>query len=282
MTGPTDPVRLVAEYSPGEFRSVGDAFPLPVQVSDQATLAFDIHLLQGVAGPWALNSDTVPNNRVVEVVTPHTLVAGNRIFIADTFGGFEANVVSIVNQVGYDEITINFPVARVYAAGSALVGEVNHNMAVAGSAGSPVSFRLPIAGFTTIGSAIILDVTSVTVSIMSNTQMDDGLFGDLAALTNGVQLRVWQAGVITNLWNATRNHKFSILGGYGFRYTTAAPAGLYGMISEIRYGGQQNRGVVLRLNMDTDDYIELLVQDDISGLDHMCVTVRGHVATQVG
>jgi len=53
--------------------------------------------------------------------------------------------------------------------------------------------------------------------------------------------------------------------------------GLYSFAAELRFGGQDNLGVVFRLNGDTGDQVQIIVQDDLSAITTIGAAILGHV-----
>ena len=60
-------------------------------------------------------------------------------------------------------------------------------------------------------------------------------------------------------------------------YTDKAPAGFFGLNSEIVFAGQGNRGVVIRIS--GSDVLQFIVQDDLTALDTLRAICVGHQVT---
>ena len=164
-------------------------------------------------------------------------------------------------------ITLDTPVDIVLANASA-VAAVTTNMAVDGSSTTQI-FQI---GPTGPGSTAITDVTRIIGHMLDSTAMDDGKFGGMSALTNGIVLRK-NDGVITNLWNAKTNADLALLC-YEFSYSDKAPGGQFGCSFRNTYAGQGNHGVVIELL--PGEFLELLVQDDLTDLDEFTMLAQGH------
>lgn len=247
-------------------------FNAPVVLQDQSTQAIDLYMSQHVDGPFTLNSDTVKDNRVVEVVTPHSLAAGDRAILYDSYGTQQLQVVSIVNQVGYDEITMDRPIDRVYTVALSEVHEETIDIAVDGSV-TPQAFRFPNHLLSTFD--ITFDVTRIMTAISDESAMDDGLFGGIAALANGLVFRkVFADGTILTYASFKTNGGLGISADLA-EYTDKAPSGEYGYNTKHYFGGQDRHGVVLRLT--PGDYLEVIVQDDLTGLSSVHALASGHV-----
>jgi len=150
---------------------------------------------------------------------------------------------------------------------AAVVFVYDENMAVDGSS-TPKTF-----GITNYFNQPV-DITKILIHITDGTAMDDALFGGITALTRGILLRIKHAdGTYTNLWNAKSNGQIGELS-FNKAYDAKAPSGVYGFSSEIVYSGQANHGVVLRLQQM--DSIEMIVQDNLTGLSSFNVMIEGH------
>jgi len=164
-------------------------------------------------------------------------------------------------------ITVDTPVDITLPAGSA-VSAVTTNMAVDGSSTTQVFQIGPVGP----SSTSIVDITRIMGHFLDSTAMDDGKFGGITALTNGCVLRK-NNGVIQNLWNVKTNADLALIC-YNFNYNDKAPGGQFGANFRNTYGGQTAHGVVLELL--PGEYLELLVQDDLTGLDEFTMMAQGH------
>lgn len=164
-------------------------------------------------------------------------------------------------------ISLDTPVDITLPNGSA-VAAVTTNMAVDGSVTTQV-FQI---GPTGPGSTAVTDVTRIMGHLLDSSAMDDGKFGGISALTNGCVLRK-NNGVIQNLWNVKTNADLALIC-YDFNYNDKAGGGQYGANFRNTYGGQGARGVVLELL--PGEYLEFLIQDDLTGLDEFTLMAQGH------
>lgn len=120
-----------------------------------------------------------------------------------------------------------------------------------------------------------VDVTRIIIHITDNVAMDDGKFGGIDSLDRGIVLR-FKNNVYRNLFNVKNNGEFGELA-FDKVYDAKAPAGLYGFTSRLTFGGQSKMGVVIRL--EPDDDLQLIVQDDLTGLTSFRIMVEGHLVT---
>ena len=139
------------------------------------------------------------------------------------------------------------------------------------SAGDHVGFPLPAQARTTalgdverlpVGPSIVVDITRIMGTIIDGVAMDDGKFGGIDALTNGIVLRL-NNGVISNHWNAKTNGDLGLIC-FDSAYTEKAPAGENGFRFRNTYAGPSKHGVTLRLGVG--EILEILVQDNLTAL----------------
>lgn len=103
--------------------------------------------------------------------------------------------------------------------------------------------------------------------------MDDEKFGGINALEKGVTLRKADT-IYKNVGNVKSN---SDLKTYGFnvQYSLKAPAGYYGLTAHKDI--HIDAGVSVRLNGDDNDKLELIIPEDLTGLDRVQMMAHGHV-----
>jgi hypothetical protein len=105
---------------------------------------------------------------------------------------------------------------------------------------------------------------------------DMGLFGDLPALTYGVALRTLTDGVY-NTYTVWRSNGDIATDMYDVRFDTrSSGGGSYGTTGRLNLDDAQT---VIELKGDTNDSLQFLIQDDLSGLDDFQIRLLGHVAT---
>jgi len=175
----------------------------------------------------------------------------------------------IINIIG-NVIYINRPLGNTRAIGS-IVEKVNINMATTiGTIAAPISYKVvPSDG-------LVWHVERIMLSMIHTTAGDMGLFGNITSLTNGCVLRkyngvdgtfstfdVWQNN--SDIYLDFANLSFITRSGGGGAYGTVGS----GSFSEI--------GVTIKLEASLGDYMEILIQDNISGLVDFRLKVQGHL-----
>ena len=120
----------------------------------------------------------------------------------------------------------------------------------------------------------IIHITRIIVTMTHNNQGDDGLFGDLAPLTNGFLIRANVAGVYGTFTNWKTNEKIAS-DMYDLRYTTRSGGG--GTYGTIGRGSFYKLGVVVRLDGSRGDFMEVYNRDDLTSLLSFEIKAQGHV-----
>lgn len=118
------------------------------------------------------------------------------------------------------------------------------------------------------------DISRMIILINDGLSMDDGTFGGIPALTNGVVFRKDGSSAVYNLFVAKKNGDFAAEA-YDIAYTAKAPAGENGFRCRRTWAGAEKTGVVIRLS--TGDRFEAVVRDNLSALTDMVVKVQGHI-----
>jgi len=242
---------------------------VPVNIQDQTSKSFYLPFIKAAAAPTYLSIDAAKGARALTLVSTTGFTAGcvivmmktNEFFIARQLGAPAGNVV-----------TIDTPVEEEFSVAGSYIVPFSYNMNVNGSA-TPQIFQIGPVG---APSDIRLDVTMVVGHITDQTAMDDSLFGGISALTRGCVLRKSNMNYET-FWNCKSNSELKLICANEFSYSAKAPSGYYGATFVQRYAGPENKGVTIRLA--ATETIELIVQDDLTGLDSFIMLAHGHYVT---
>jgi len=236
-----------------------------VSVQDQHTEIVDVYLCREIS-TTALASEAVANTRSVTLATGHGAVVGNVLCIKNGTW-YQGRILTVVGDV----ITVNQPFNRTYPTGST-ARITSSDMNVNGSV-TPVVFSIyPPA-------TLKWDITRIIGVIRDDAAMDDGKFGGLAQLAVGVMFRVKIDDThYNNLFNARNNGEFAVRT-YDVSYidATLGPSGQYGLRFRRSFNGFDKNGVVVRLYPGGDNRLEVVVQDDLTGLAYFSVVAQGHV-----
>jgi hypothetical protein len=155
-------------------------------------------------------------------------------------------------------VTIDQPIDNSYTTAAVLTQTVA-NAALFDGSSTPVSFKLRPLG------AEDLHVVRLIPTWLDSTAMDDGKYGGIDALLRGVLLRQFTGATNTfrTISNWKRNIDF-IEDAKDFDYSTKAPAGQFGAAGRFTF---KKFDTVVELIGADGDYLEILVQDSLLGLD---------------
>ena len=179
----------------------------------------------------------------------------------------EVGAITITNVVG-NVITIDRPIAQDLPIGT-VVEKIETNMVSAiGTLADHVVYELaPPPG-------IIWQLTRLLITITDNAVMDDGKFGGIPALTNGiVGVAKTTAGRLANIANWKTNGDM-MADMFDVEYNEKAPAGGYGLRGRWTLLAA---GIISELNGDEGEYLRVLVQDDLTGNASFRIKGQGRV-----
>lgn len=241
---------------------------VPVNVQDQHSKMIDLYFIQS-QGATTLAADVAADAYTLELVDATGFVDGNYVGVFSPTGIFYFGT-QLGAPVG-NLITLDTPLDNNFPSGSNVI-RGTRDMNVDGS-GTRQIFQIgPVGGTTDIE----VDITRVNGYLQDTTSMDDAKFGGLTELDVGIVLRK-NNGVFENYWNAKTNGELSIICASDFFYTDRAPAGSFGARFRNTFAGQEKHGVTVRL--EPGDILELLVQDDLTGLEIFRLMAQGHLVT---
>lgn len=204
---------------------------------------------------------------IINVTNGALFSVGDEIQLSN---GAEGTTFPTITVITVDALTLDRPLDHAYLVG-ATVEIVSTNMAVLGTLASPISFKAEPS------SNEFWHVVRFLFSMTHNTAGDLGLFGNQAALTNGVVLRIYKAefsqyGTFT-LWKSNSDIKDNM---YDVNFDTrSGGGGTYGTTGRgsIKIG----TGAVPKVDGEQGDFIEMLIQDDLTGLVSFKQKIQGHI-----
>jgi hypothetical protein len=242
---------------------------IPVNVQDQTTPPVDLYFIQAIGDPTTLAADIIVGDTDVEVTSAadFSIDSYMGIFCPDAERFYFGTVLAVNGTT----ITVDTPVDFAFHAGDNVIS-ATRDLEVSGSLASPEIFQVSGAG----SGALEVDITRIIVSMILDSQPDDGLFGNVAKLDNGIVLRRVD-GTTRNIWNVKENGDFATLA-YDVTYTArTVPQGSYGMRCRYTFAGQDKHGVAVRLS--AGDSLQILVQDDLTDITQLRILAAGHVVT---
>lgn len=176
-------------------------------------------------------------------------------------------IFQVTGTPGGNVLVLDRPIPVILHVGH-VVETVGINLAVDGTLAAPKIFYVaPPAG-------VVWQVTRMILSITDATAMDDGTFGGMAALTNGVVVRGLNNGAYRNgaCWKTNADIANSM---YDYAYVPKPPAGTgYGDRGRWTFTASE---IVQELVGDTGDQLQILVQDSLSSLVTFTVLAQGRI-----
>jgi hypothetical protein len=244
---------------------------LAVNIQDQHSEVIDSLFNQSVSN-FTIAADTTAStettlNYVFTATGGHGIAVGNEILLLDVIADIAFQAVVVV--VATDTITVDRPIDHIFPSASALGRIVTSNMGVVGSLATPQIFTFR-AGDDPV------DINRMMLTMLAGSAtMDDGKFGNIAALTNGLVFRTYN-GIHKTIFNFKTNRDIKQWC-YDVNYSENAPAGDSGLSARITFNGQDKHGVSLRVS--GTEVLQWVVQDDLTGIDELIASVEGHKVT---
>ncbi len=191
---------------------------------------------------------------------------GDKVQIED--GIVETTFPTITVIVG-DVLTLDRPLDNDFSIGNS-VEVVGHNMNAVGTLATPISFKLiPDADQS-------WHVIGFSLSMVHSTVGDDSMFGNKTALQNGVVFRAYNGTTgryrTFTLWK--KNADIRLDTGVVV-YSDKEGGGKYGTtaLGQIKI----RSGAVPKISGASGDYVEILIQDDLSSLTSFEIKAQGHI-----
>jgi hypothetical protein len=212
----------------------------------------------GFAAPVAPNKDYL-NIHYVDTSIP--ALVGVR-FSQHAVVGVAGNDISITPPIAYDLNPVNVETSK----------RVNVNMAIAGGTHlSPIRFE------TRPPNGLKWDLTRFIGDMILTSLADDGLFGNIAALTNGVYFG-FEGDNFTDYQLAIFDNGGWRASAYDVEATVrSGGSGDFGLAIRKTSAGQDKLGVAIRLDGELNDKFIKSLQDDLSSLVRYRIKIMGHV-----
>lgn len=250
-----------------------------VYIQDQTSFPIEYFLTRKIQDV-VLAANVAIESNYIDLVAGHGFVVGNYIEIKYDDGVsiprlFQGEVIAVnVNQITVmPSIDFNCDTAFIL---SSKRTDARMNGLTA-SIDDPIEFDIsPVDNLS-------YDMTAISVSMILETNPDDGLFGDQPELQYGAYFGykeiddLGEEQNVVHLANVRNNSDFRIYcGPQNVVYTTrSSGGGSYGFSAEKILNGQENYGVVARLS-GTKQFFYVSIHDNI-GVVRMRIKIRGHV-----
>lgn len=237
-----------------------------LQVDDSLVHRIGIseHTKRGLDGSTTLDVAASAGDTLINVASTANFTTSSLVTINGTTGERSHFHVNAIDD-GVS-LTLDRPLDNDHDVGSAIL-EIDIGMNVAGSLGSPISFKVQPPSFER------WQLTRILTTLLDQTAMDDNLFGGITALSNGVVLRINKDGQDRTLthWKTNADLKDDM---YDVEYSTRAPSGFFGMSARWTFTKAE---FVVDLDGATGDYLEVLIQDDLTDLDDFEIKAQGRL-----
>ena len=251
----------------GPYKTLGGA--MDVHNADVHTIPVNqyFHRLTGVESPLAVAASSQDRDIVVDDATNFNV--GDSIQINE---GITNTTFPIIKSIAVNTLTLD----RLIDVGILIdtdIKVVAINLGINATPGAPVIFAL------TPPPGEIWHITRILPTLTHSLGGDLSLFGDLAALANGVIIRAkvsGQYGTFTN-WKRALDIKKDM---YDVEFDSRAlGTGKFGTSGR---GSFSRIDVGVRLNGDNGDQLEAVIQDNLSTLDNFNLNGQGHIEGEAG
>lgn len=220
-----------------------------VNIQSQLNPLVQFYLMRELKTDILLTANSAVDDMVVNVSSGHGFTVGSWIAIWEAGRFLQCEVAS----VNTDAIGLHIPLSFAFTTSAKVVrGDVN--IAIDGS-GTPQHFY-----FRPYNSTIPIDISSAVVAMRHSVEGDDGKFGGISAIANGLLFRR-SNGTIQNLGNYKTNQAFREFG-WTITYPPKAPAGTYATEAAIRILDVFTQE--LRFDPREGDYLRVTVRDDLA------------------
>jgi hypothetical protein len=203
-----------------------------------------------------------------DIVTDGTVpIVGNFLCMQEVGKVTQTEITSVVLVSGNRyTVIINVPLDYDYTtAGACAILNVDFNL---NGSITPIEYKVgPKAGTT-------WHIYRIMMAMVLTTSGDDGKFGNLAALTNGMYFRKEANGDSKNYFLAKDNSDLR-LEGYDVAYPLrSGGGGDFGMAARIT---NQKSGVAISLDGDHTELYKIVNRDDLTGISKFRIKIQGHV-----
>lgn len=235
-----------------------------VMIGDQNSDIVDYYMCISIS-PLELSALAPIEARTIEVVDGSGVVNGTYVCMQEGSRSFQAKVMS---GGGTNTLTLDTPLDYEFGV-CTIIENKTPDLNVVGSTSAEVLATLkPNWG-------VKWDITRVIMSMVHASSADDGKFGGIDGLTNGIILRK-SNGEHHTIFNAKTNGELRERM-YDVSFNDKAPAGAYGTTCRRTFAGQDKNGVTIRLDGSLNESLDILIQDDLSGLTSFRSVAQGHV-----
>lgn len=250
---------------------VGENVALNVDIQDRETELIDLHFYTN-GTTRSFFSTVTAGSRSATIATGSGISVGDYIIVSEGTRFYDGIVLTKAITPPEDDFTFDTPFDFAFTT-AAVIAPGLENLNQDGSVTPIIAFVSP----QNLQDGVGFHITRIMISITDETAMDDGIFGGGAALTNGIVVRTIRDGEFHNLFNAKTNGDLAAHA-YDLTYASKPPAGSgHGLRWRRTFGGQSKGGSVVALSSTTNDQIQIVIQDNLTGLVTFTAVAQGHV-----
>jgi hypothetical protein len=259
----------IIDRESGRSLSIEANRSLPVNIQDQASKPVDYFFTKIEGVPTTVATNTAIDDYSVYVVSTNNCSVGGYLglFNADDPADNRAYFGEILSISGTN-VTLDTPIDFAFQVGDTAAC-FSRDLNVDGSATNQI-FSVQVGS----GASQSIDITRIMLHMETASAVSLAKFGDLPSLTNGIVLRKVD-GTTFNIWNVKNNGEMKNLC-YDWSPTLGSnpQQNVDGASFRYTFNGPEKHGVVVRL--DPGDSLQLIIQDDLSGLTVFRVIAEGH------
>jgi len=216
--------------------------------------------------------DVLAGSRVITVADDTIFAVGDELQLtaaSNTYREPTYPVITAIDLVTH-VLTLDRPLDLPWSILDTVEIIIENMAATAGTLFTPISYKF----FPPQGT--IMHVQSFVLNMTHATTGDDSLFGNMAALTNGTILRAYnglinQYGTFT-IWKTNGDIKMDMA---TVVYDSKAGGGLHSTTGDGRIADRT--GSVPELIATNGDFLEILIQDDITAITELRLKAQGHI-----
>ena len=246
---------------------------LDIHDADVHTTAVNKYIHQHTATTTTVSTTSVANDYQLIVADTTGFVVGDTLHInTGTVEPTHPTIIAVAAGTP-GTFTLDRRLDRAHSIGDVVTKVIINLASQAGTLASPQEY------FAGPEDGEVWHVQNLTLAMGHTTSGDFGLFGNLAALTNGVVLRVRINGNYGTLTNWKTNSDINVDTGEVDFHARSGGQGTYGTAANGAF--KVRTGAVMRLDAATSDRFEVYVQDDLTtgpnDLVFWNMKVQGHL-----
>lgn len=230
-------------------------------IQDQSTKVVDFYFKR-LLGTTTLSSNTSNGDYIINLTAGHGVTSGEYLSLLENNSASQFKVLNVSTNA----ITLDSPIDYPYTT-AAEVRRTTTAMNVNGSS-TPIIFDIKPSFRNK------WHINNIVIVIEDGTEMDSAKFGGISALTKGICIRRVN-GLNDNISNIKSNGEFKARG-FTVSYDEKAPSGSYGICASKHFNSQAGNGVTIYLDGSTEDALQIIIQDDLTGLSKFTATAQGH------